>query len=64
MAEFFYQVGQLDQIINKENIQIQNPTGKGADIVLTFSCLATAFHLLEAKTTDGTEKKGKGRKRR
>lgn len=64
VAKFFYQVGQLDRIINMENIQIQNPKGKGDDIVLTVNCLATAFHLLETKTTDGTEKKGKGRRRR
>lgn len=64
IARFFHSVGQLDRIINMENIQIQNPKGQGDDIVLTVSCLATAFHLLEAKTTDGTEKKGKGRKRR
>lgn len=61
VAKFFYQVGQLDRIINMENISIQTPTAKGDDIVLTVGCLATAFHLLESKSADGSPSKGKKR---
>jgi type IV pilus assembly protein PilO len=60
VAKFFYQVGQLDRIINMENISIQSPKAKGGDIILTVSCLATAFHLLEGKP-EGAKNKGKGK---
>jgi type IV pilus assembly protein PilO len=59
IAKFFYQVGQLDRIINMENISITTPKAKGGDIVLTVNCLATAFHLLEAKAPAEGGKKGK-----
>jgi type IV pilus assembly protein PilO len=63
VAKFFYQVGQLDRIINMENISMLDPKAKGGDIVLRVEALATAFHLVEAPT--GTDdKKAKGRRKR
>lgn len=63
VAKFFYQVGQLDRIINMENIQIQTAKAKTDEVLLTVNCLATAFHLLESKSADGAGSgRGKGRK--
>ena len=44
IAKFFYNVGQLDRIINMENITITEPKVKGDEVVLKVSALATAFH--------------------
>jgi type IV pilus assembly protein PilO len=49
IAKFFYNVGQLDRIINMENIKITDPSASGDDIVLSVEALATAFHSLESK---------------
>jgi type IV pilus assembly protein PilO len=48
IAKFFYGVGQLDRIINIENISLVNPKVTGADITIKVDCLATAFHTLAA----------------
>jgi type IV pilus assembly protein PilO len=56
IAKFFYGVGQLDRIINMENISITEPkTGEGDDVIVKVSVLATAFRALEP----GTGKKDK-----
>lgn len=57
IARFFYNVGQLDRIINIENIQITKPAVKGDEIILQVSAKATAFHALAAAAAGG--KKGK-----
>jgi len=57
IAKFFYQVGQLDRIINMENISIVEPARRGDDVILQVSCLATAFHLRETTA----EPAGKGK---
>lgn len=44
LAKFFYNVGQLDRIINVENISMTEPHGNGDEVLLKVSCLATAFH--------------------
>jgi type IV pilus assembly protein PilO len=44
LAKFFYNVGQLDRIINVENISMTDPRNKGDEVLLKVSCLATAFH--------------------
>jgi type IV pilus assembly protein PilO len=44
IAKFFYGVGQLDRIINMENIAILDPQKVGDDIVVKVEALATAFH--------------------
>jgi len=46
IAKFFYGVGQLDRIINIENISLKEPKAKGDEIDLKVDCLATAFHTL------------------
>jgi type IV pilus assembly protein PilO len=49
IAKFFYNVGQLDRIINMENISITDPKVKGDEVLLKVSALATAFHSLGDK---------------
>lgn len=44
IAKFFYQVGQLDRIINMENISLTEPRVKGDEVLLKVNALATAFH--------------------
>jgi type IV pilus assembly protein PilO len=43
IAKFFYAVGQLDRIINMENIHITEPVAQGEDITVKVQVLATAF---------------------
>jgi type IV pilus assembly protein PilO len=47
MAKFFYNIGQIDRIINIENIAIMDPKKKADEVVLKVSALATAFHSLD-----------------
>jgi type IV pilus assembly protein PilO len=49
IAKFFYGVGQLDRIINLENINLGTPKKEGDDITVKVDCLATAFHTLPPK---------------
>jgi type IV pilus assembly protein PilO len=46
IARFFYNVGQLDRIINMEDISITDPKTAGDDVVLRADALATAFHIM------------------
>jgi type IV pilus assembly protein PilO len=48
MAKFFYGVGQLDRIINVENISLSQPKTQNDELVLKVDCLATAFHTIPA----------------
>jgi len=47
IARFFYNVGQLDRIINMENISITDPKLVDSEVVLKTEALATAFHVVE-----------------
>jgi type IV pilus assembly protein PilO len=47
IAKFFYNVGQLDRIINMENISMTEPRQHGDEVLLKVSALATAFHSLD-----------------
>jgi type IV pilus assembly protein PilO len=49
VAKFIHGVGQLDRIINVENIALSNPRQVGDDVVLKVDCLATAFHSIPMK---------------
>jgi type IV pilus assembly protein PilO len=49
VAKFFYGVGQLDRIINIENISLTQPKMAGGEVELKVECLATAFQTLPAK---------------
>jgi type IV pilus assembly protein PilO len=58
IAKFFYGVGQLDRIINIENISLTDPRVVGEDIVLKAEGLATAFRALDTAPTKSTDKRG------
>ncbi|MFO0566216.1 MAG: type 4a pilus biogenesis protein PilO [Polyangiaceae bacterium] len=60
IAKFFYGVGQLDRIINMENISATNPKVKeGNEVVIKVDVLATAFRMLdEAAAAKGADKRG------
>jgi type IV pilus assembly protein PilO len=60
IARFFYNVGQLDRIINMEDISITDPRVTGDDIILQANALATAFHIND----DGAANNEGGRKSR
>jgi type IV pilus assembly protein PilO len=56
LAKFFYNVGQLDRIINIENISMTEPRTKGDEVILKVSALATAFHSIDEKRQPGPVK--------
>ncbi|HEY0464290.1 MAG TPA: type 4a pilus biogenesis protein PilO [Polyangiaceae bacterium] len=57
VAKFFYGVGQLDRIINMENISLTDPKVQGDDVVVKTEALATAFRSVEdAKPTPGDKR--------
>ena len=58
IAKFFYGVGQLDRIINMENIAITDPQPEGEDIVIRAEALATAFRTLEEAKIEPADKRG------
>jgi type IV pilus assembly protein PilO len=59
VAKFFYGVGQLDRIINMENISLTDPKIQGDDVVVKTEALATAFRALEeAKPGNAADKRG------
>jgi type IV pilus assembly protein PilO len=49
IAKFFYCVGQLDRIINMENISMRDPHLADKDVIVRVSVLATAFRTLNAE---------------
>jgi type IV pilus assembly protein PilO len=57
IAKFFYGVGQLDRIINIENISLTQPKSKSEEVELKVDCLATAFHTLPNTPAKTAEKK-------
>lgn len=59
IAKFIYTVGQLDRIINIENILLKNPvTRDGDEVVVEVECLATAFRAVRAgEATSATNKR-------
>ena len=52
IAKFFYGVGQLDRIINMENISMTDPREVDKEYVVKVTALATAFRALSG--TEGT----------
>jgi type IV pilus assembly protein PilO len=60
VAKFFYGVGQLDRIINMENISLTDPKVQGDDVVVKTEALATAFRALEEvkPAAAGVDKRG------
>lgn len=65
IAKFFYGVGQLDRIINMENISITEPKREGDDIVVKAEVLATAFRMLSEPVAGGAsdDKRGAAQER-
>lgn len=57
VAKFFYGVGQLDRIINVEDIQIKKPKPKGDEVEVEVDCLATAFRAVRPGEGAGTNPK-------
>jgi type IV pilus assembly protein PilO len=51
IAKFFYGVGQLDRIINLENITMSEPKREGDDVTVKTECLATAFHTIAPRAS-------------
>lgn len=60
IAKFFYGVGQLDRIINIEDIVLEKPTVVDEDIIINVQCLATAFRSIPQKAPAPAQKGGKG----
>ncbi|MCS6898764.1 MAG: type 4a pilus biogenesis protein PilO [Myxococcales bacterium] len=60
IAKFFYGVGQLDRIINLENIVLRDPKREGDETIIVVEALATAFRALAPKpAAAGTNPQGK-----
>lgn len=59
IVKFFHGVGQLDRIINIENIQFKSPKLEGEEVSVEVECLATAFRSLKTGESGG----GGGRKK-
>jgi type IV pilus assembly protein PilO len=49
VAKFFYGVGQLDRIINLENVSLSKPEVRGEDVLVKVEALATAFRAVDEK---------------
>jgi type IV pilus assembly protein PilO len=60
IARFFYNVGQLDRIINMENISMTDPRKVDDEMVMKAEALATAFHVIDSGDAADS---GKGRRR-
>lgn len=55
IAKFFYGVGQVDRIINVENITIDNPQVRDEDVHVKVDALATAFRAVEPQPEETEE---------
>jgi type IV pilus assembly protein PilO len=49
IAKFFYGVGQLDRIINLENVSVAKPEVRGEDVLVRVEAMATAFRAINEK---------------
>jgi type IV pilus assembly protein PilO len=58
VAKFFYGVGQLDRIINMENISVTDPKVDGEETLVKVEVLATAFRMLAEGQGKKTDKRG------
>jgi type IV pilus assembly protein PilO len=63
VAKFLYNVGQLERIINMENLSITQPQTVDSEIKLSVSVLATAFHALDETSAAGNPEARKRRDR-
>jgi type IV pilus assembly protein PilO len=60
IAKFFYGVGQLDRIINMENISMTDPKEVDKDYIVKVTALATAFRALSGPESAGADKRPGG----
>jgi type IV pilus assembly protein PilO len=60
VAKFFNGVGQVDRIINVENIQIKSPKTDREDVEVQVECLATAFRAI-GQDDAGSKRRGAGK---
>ena len=58
IAKFFHGVGQLDRVINMENISLTDPKPDGEDIVVKVDALATAFRAKPDQAMTPADKRG------
>jgi type IV pilus assembly protein PilO len=61
VAKFFHAVGQLDRIINVENIQMKTAREKTDEIEVDVDCLATAFRSARLGDVNAAKRRGGGR---
>lgn len=63
VAKFFHGVGQLDRVINMENIALTDAKAEGEDIVVKVEALATAFRAKPegSKAAKQADKRGGGK---
>lgn len=63
VAKFFHAVGQLDRIINIENIQIKTVTGdkESPEAEINVDCLATAFRAVRVAEAGAPKRRGQGK---
>lgn len=59
LAKFFYNVGQLERIINMEDIQIAEPEEQDGEVRLNVEVLATAFHTGDSELAANRGPKGR-----
>lgn len=64
LAKFFYNVGQIERIINMENIHLSEPEVTEGEVHLKVSVLATAFHALDESIAHPEDDKRQRRDRR
>jgi type IV pilus assembly protein PilO len=65
IAKFMYNVGQLERIINMENISMKlSKKNETDEVTVDVTVLATAFHAMEEQVSAQGDGKGKGRKNR
>lgn len=61
IAKFVFSVGQLDRIINIENIQLKNPASTdGNEVLVEVECLATAFRASRPGEATAANKRRQG----
>lgn len=64
LAKFFYLVGNVDRIINIENISFKTDGFDEAGVLLSAKCLATTFRSVNPDTNMATEKSDKKNKKK
>jgi type IV pilus assembly protein PilO len=64
LAKFFYNVGQVERIINMENIVLEDPELVDGEVTLKVVVLATAFHAVDESIASPTDEKSRRRDRR